>query len=303
MAITTSSFAKALYPGVKKWYGKEYDEHMVEYTQLFDIDTTKRAYEEEVGISSFGLATEKAEGSPVTYDTEHQAFLTRYTPIVYALGFIITREMFDDDLYKIVGQRRSQNLAFSMRQTKETVAANIYNRAFTSGFNGGDGVTLLNAAHPRAAGGTWSNRLAVDAALSETALEQATIDLGKFTNDRGLQISVRPEKLIVPVDLEFEAERILTSPYRVGTANNDVNALRSMRKFSKGYCINHYLTNAAAWFIRTSAKNGMRCLQRDPNEITIDNDFDTENAKYKARERYAFGWSDPRGLFGSDGVV
>lgn len=301
MAITTSSFAKALFPGVNKWYGKEYDEHMVEWNMLYDTNSSKRAYEEEVGISSFGLAVEKPEGSPVSYDTEHQGFLTRYTPIVYALGFIVTREMFDDDLYKIVGERRAQGLAFAMRQTKEVVAANIYNRAFNSTYTGGDGVELGSSVHPRTAGGTYANELGTPSDLSEASLEQAVIDLGKFTNDRGLQIAVRPKKLIIPVDLEFTAERILTSPYRVGTANNDVNALKSLSKFSEGYCINHYLTDTDAWFIRTSVSNGMTCFERDKNELSIDNDFDTENAKYKARERYAFGWTDPRGLFMSEG--
>jgi len=302
MAITTSAFAKALYPGVKNWYGKEYNEHMVEYLDLFDKETSKRAYEEEVSISSFGLAIEKAEGSPVTYDTEHQGFLTRYTPIVYALGFIITREMRDDDLYKVVGERRAQGLAFSMRQTKETVGANIYNRAFDSSYTGGDGVELGSSLHPNVAGGTFANELTTPADLSEAALEQSVIDMGKLTNDRGLKIAVRPMKLIVPVDLEFEADRILNSTLRVATANNDKNSLGG-GKFPKGYCINHYLTDTDAWFIRTSVKGGMKCLQRDENEVSIDNDFDTENAKFKARERYAFGWTDPRGLFMSEGAA
>jgi hypothetical protein len=300
--INTSSFAKALWPGVNAWYGKEYSEYPVEWDKLFDKNTSRKAYEEDVGISSFGLAVVKPEGFGVTFDTENQGWTTRYTHIVYALGFIITREIMDDDQYDVVGQKKAQGLAFSMRQTKEIVGINVYNRAFNASFVGGDQVSLLNAAHPNVAGGTWSNVPTTACDLSEAALEQAAIDISLFKNDRGLQIAVRPQKLIIPPQLEFEAERILKTERRVGTDNNDVNALRSTGRMPGGYVVNHYLTNPLAWFIRTDVKNGMKYFERNADEFEMDNDFDTENAKFKARSRYTFGWTDPRGLYGSVGV-
>lgn len=303
MAVTnSSSFAKALWPGVNAWYGKAYDEYGVEYTDLFDKFTSRKAYEEDVGISSFGLFSIKPEGSPIQYDSERQAFITRYTHIVYALGFIITKEIFDDDQYDVVAPRRAQELAFSARQTKETVGANVYNRATNSSFVGGDGQTLLSTAHPNLAGGTWSNTLATASDISEAALEQAYIDISLFTNDRGLRIAVRPDALIIPPTLEFEAARILNSTMRVATANNDINALKSLGKFKSGMVVNHYLTDPDAWFIRTDVKNGMKYFEREADKFEMDNDFDTSNAKFKAQGRYSFGWTDPRGLYGSVGA-
>jgi len=302
MAITSSSFAKALWPGVNSWYGKAYDAHAVEYTDLFDEFKSGKAYEEDVGISSFGLAAQKNEGGGISYDEENQAFLTRYQHIVYGLGFIITREMVEDDQYAVVGDRRSRALAFSMRQTKETVGANVYNRAFNSTYKGGDGLEMCSTAHLNHAGGTYANELATAADLSEASLEQACIDIMKFTNDRGLKISVMPQSLIIPSDLVFEAERILQSPYRVGTADNDVNALKQMGKFPGGVKVNHYLTDSDAWFIKTNVQDGLKCFNRRAMDFSIDNDFDTENAKFKATERYAFGWTDARSLFGSPGA-
>lgn len=303
MPITSNSFAKALYPGVNAWYGKAYNEYSPEWVRLFETNQSNRAYEEDVGVTSFGLAQKKPEGQAISYDDESQAFLTRYAHVVYALGFIVTREAFEDDLYDVVGQRRAQGLAFSMRQTKEIVGANVYNRAFNSSFTGGDGVSLLNSAHPNFAGGSQSNILAVAADLSEASLEQACIDIAKWTNDRGLKISLMPRSLIVPVDLMFEAERILKTPYRVGTANNDINALDHMGKFPGGIVVNHYLTDTDAWFIRTNLSNdGLKHFQRRKMEFAIDNDFDTENAKFKASERYSFGWTDWRALYGSPGA-
>ena len=233
------------------------------------------------------------------YDEEEQGYTTRYTNVVYALGFIVTREIFDDDQYDVVGQRRAKSLAFSMRQTKEINGANVYNRAFNASYTGGDGVSLLNSAHPNIAGGTWSNVPTTAADLSEAALEQACIDMSKWTNDRGLKVAIMPECLIIPYDLVFEAERILHSPARVGTDANDVNAMLAMGKFPKGTKANHYLTDTNNWFLRTNSPDGMKLFQRDPMEFGIDNDFDTENAKFKARERYVFGWTDPRALWGS----
>lgn len=301
--INTSSFSKAIWPGINAWYGKEYAEYPEEWSQLFDTFGSTQAYEEDVGVTSFGLAKEKPEGSSVSYDEEKQAFITRYVHVVFALGFIITREIYEDDLYDVVGQKRARGLAFSMRQTKEVVGANVYNRAFNSSFTGGDGVELLSLLHPNFAGGTWANELATPADLSEAALEQAVIDIADFENDRGLQISVMPRCLVVPNALQFEAERILMSPYRVATADNDINALKEMGKFPEGIKVNHYLTDVDAWFIRTNCPDSMKHFERREMQFAIDNDFDTENAKFKSSERYSFGWTDPRGLFGSEGAA
>jgi hypothetical protein len=300
--INTGSFSKALWPGINAWYGKEYAEFPVEWTDLFDQYSSRKAFEEDVGITSFGLAQVKPEGSPVTYDTEAQAFITRYTHIVYALGFIITREAFDDDQYDIIGERRAKGLAFAMRQTKENVCANVYNRAFNAAYVGGDGVQMISTAHPNASGGTWSNRLAVDSNLSEAALEQATIDIGKWTNDRGLRISVIPQSLHIPVDLQFEAQRIMKTKLRVSTANNDISAIESMGLFPKGFKVNHYFTSQTAWFLRTNVKDGMKYFERKADTFAEDNDFDTDNAKFKASCRYSVGWTDPRGVYGTSGV-
>jgi hypothetical protein len=299
--INSGSFAKALWPGVNAWYGKAYSEYPVEFTKLFDTFKSTKAFEEDVGVSSFGLAVQKSEGAPISYDTERQAFITRYQHVTYALGFIITREVMDDDQYAVVGQRKAQGLAFSMRQTKEIVAANVYNRYNTAGFIGGDGVTLLATNHPNLAGGTWSNQIATAADLSEAALEQAVIDIAGFTNDRGLLIAVRPKTLIIPRQIMFEAKRILGSDGRVGTDNNDLNAIKNMGLIPETV-VNHYLTDTDAWFIRTDVPHGMKYFERRADGFDQDNDFDTENAKYKATARYSFGWTDARGIYGSPGA-
>ena len=303
MPITTSSFAKALWPGVNAWYGKAYDEHRVEYTDLFDTYTSRKAFEEDMSVSGFGLASVKTEGGSIPFDTEQQGFLTRYVHVTYGLGFIITREMVEDDLYDVVGQRRAKGLAFSMRQTKEVLAANVYNRAFTSTYAGGDGKELLATDHPNVAGGTWANEPTTAVDLSEAALEDACVAIMKYTNDRGLKISVIPQTLIIPPDTIFEADRILNTPLRVGTADNDLNALKNMGKFPGGVKVNHYITAGnGAWFIRTNVPDGMKHFVRRGDEFAMDNDFDTDNAKYKAQYRCSFGWSDPRALYGSPGA-
>lgn len=299
--INTSSFAKALWPGVNAWYGAAYDEYDVEFEKLFDKETSNRNYEEDVGQSGFGLAILKEQGQPISYDSERQGFTTRYTHSVFALGFIITREMMEDDLYDVVGKQKAQGLAFSIRQTKEILGHQIYNRAFNTSYTGGDGVCLLSASHPNVAGGTWSNLIGTAADLSEAALEQAVIDIAGFTNDRGLKISVLPKQLIVPYQLAFEAARILKSTGRVGTDNNDINALNQMGMF-KDVIVDHYLTDVDAWFIRTNVKNGMKYFSRRGDEFNMDNDFDTENAKFKASFRASWGWTDPRALYGSAGA-
>ena len=300
--ITQSSFAKALWPGVNAWYGKAYNEYPVEWDKLFSKDSTNRAYVEDVGMTGLGLAAIKAEGAPIQYDSERQGFITRYTMITYALGFIVTREAFDDDQYDVVAPRRAQGLAFSMRQTKELVGANVYNRAVTGGFVGGDGVTLFNRNHPAINGPAQSNMPAVDVDLSEAVLEQAFIDISLLKNDRGLQISLIPESIHIHPTYEFELARIMKSVGRVGTANNDINALKELNKFPKGMHINHYFTDLDAWYIRTNAPHGMKYFERRADSFDMDNDFDTENAKFKATGRYAFGWTDWRGIYGCMGA-
>lgn len=319
MAITTSSAPKALWPGVKGWYGQSYNEFDVQYTSLFNKETSNRAYEEMVGATGFGLAQIKPEGQSVSYDDQSQAFITRYTHVRYALGYIITHEAIADNLYDVVGKRGAQDLAFSMRQTKEVVAANVYNRAFNSSFVGGDNVSMIDALHPNFTGGTQTNETSND--LSEASLEQAVIDIALWESDRGLLINVKPTQLIVPSALQFEARRILDSEGRTtasllgayGTAGglstdglssgatNDINAFNAMGYFSN-YTVNNFLTSDTAWFLRTNCMNGPTCFQREEMVFGTDNDYDTENAKYKATERYSFGWTDWRGIYGSTGT-
>lgn len=299
--INSGSFAKALWPGVNAWYGKAYGDYPEEYLQLFEKNSSSKAWEEDVGISSFGLAVQKGEGAPISYDTERQGFTTRYQHVVFALGFIITKEVFDDDQYEIVGKRKAGGLARSIRQTKEIVGANVYNRAFNASFVGGDGVSMINAAHPNIAGGTWSNQIATAADISEAALEQAAIDIAGFTDDRGLIIAAKPKALVIPRQLIYEAKRILTADGRVGTDYNDPNVLKNMGVIPSTV-VNHYLTDTDAWFIRTDVRDGLKYFERDADSFDMDNDFDTDNAKYKARSRYSFGWSDPRAIYGSAGA-
>lgn len=305
--INTGSFAKALWPGVKTWYGDAYNQYQTEYTDLFEVNSSRRAFEEEVGGSYFGLAPVKSEGAPITYDTARQGFTSRYNHVVYALGFVITREIYEDDQYDVVGKLKANSLAFSMRQTKEIVAANVYNRAFNTSYTGGDGSSLIacagggSASHPNVSGGTYTNGPATAVDMSEASLEQAYIDIGGFTNDRGLLIKVLPKKLIIPRQLMFEAKRILGSDGRVGTDTNDLNALKTYGIIPE-VAVNHFLTDADAWFLRTDAKNGMKMFERRADEFDMDEDFDTENAKYKATARYSVGWTDPRGIYGSPGA-
>ena len=300
MAINTGLWTKALWPGVNKFYQLEYKEHPVEYTDLFDTFTSRKAWEEDVGTSGFGLFQVKGQGAPIAYDTNQQGFTSRYTMVTYGLGFQITKELIEDDLYDVAMERGGRGLAFSIRQTKENLAAQVYNRAFNTSYTGGDGSALLVSTHARIAGGTYSNILATASDLSEAALEQAVIDLMGFTNDRAMNISVMPQALIIPRELWAEAEKIMRTPTEVGTANNTVNVVRG--KFPKGIKINHYLTDTDAWFVKTNVRDGMKYFVRRADTFDMDDDFDTDNAKYKATFRCAFGWTDPRGLFGTPGV-
>lgn len=300
--ITTANFAKLLWPGINAIYGNAYKDYPEEWSKLgFQTNKSTRAYEEDVGVSSFGLAAVKSEGGPISYDTERQAFTTRYNHVVYALGFIITREMYEDDQYSYIGKRKATALARSMRQTKEIVAANIFNRATTAGYTGGDGVTLLNASHVNVASGTYSNMPTTAADLSEAALEQAAIDIAAFRDDRGLLIAAKPKKLIIAPANQFEAKRILGTDGRPGTELNDLNAIKTMGIIPE-VTVNHYLTDSDAWFIVTDVPDGLKYFERRGDQFEMDNDFDTENAKYKATARYSFGWTDPRGVYGSMGA-
>ena len=303
--ITTNNFAKDLIPGVKTWFGQKYKEYPIEYLDIFEKMNSTRAFEEEVGVTGFGLAAIKNEGTGIAYDEQEQGFVSRYTHVTYGLGFIITREMYEDGIAVTVALRRANSLAFSIRQTKEIVGANILNRAFTAAYTMGsnsDGKELCATDHPNKAGGTWRNELSTPADLSESALEQACIDIAGFTTDKGLTIAIRPKALIIPQALEFDAYRILESIGQSGTANNDINALRSSGKFPQGIMVNHYLTDTDAWFIKTDCPDGLKYMERRADSFGTENDFDTENAKFKATFRGSFGWSVPRGIFGSPGA-
>ncbi len=299
--ITTASHPKALWPGIKAFWGQVYDEHKDEYSELFDSDTSSMNYEEDVQLTGFGLAPVKSEGSGVAYDSELQGFTTRYTHIAYALGYIVTKEELDDNLYEQVSRRRAAALAMSFRQTKENVGANIYNRAFNATYLGGDGVSLANTAHPNTSGGTFANKPSVDADLSEASLEDALTAIMGFQNDRGLLINVMPRSLIVARQNFWNANRILKSAYTPTTANNAVNVLVATNALPEGIVMNHYLTSPNAWFVRTNIQNGLKYYSRVGIQFDQDNDFDTMNAKAKGYERYSFGWTDPRAIFGVNG--
>lgn len=299
--ITTGSFAKAIFPGVNAFWGKAYESHRKEYPDLFDVEKSNRNYEEDVGISGFGLAPVKSETGSISFDSESQTYVKRYTHTVYGIGYIITREMMEDDLYDIVGERRSKGLAFSINQTIETVAANVYNRAFNSSYTGGDAKEMCATNHVTS-NGDQANELATAADLSEASLEQAIIDINNFKNDRGLKIAIMPKKLIVPPALAFEAERILKSTLQNDSANNAINAVKSMGVLPGGYAVNHYLTDTDAFFIRTNCPDGLKFFMRRTPQFEMDNDSDTQNAKFMATVRFDAGWTDWRGVYGSPGV-
>ena len=299
--IMTSNHPKALWPGVKAWWGRMYNEHAVEYTDLVDTEGSTKAYEEDVQIVGMGLVPVKAQGAPVSYDSEIQGPVTRYTHVAYAMGYIVTHEELQDNLYMEVSKTRSGALAFAFRQTKERVVANMYNRAFNSAYIGGDGVQLISTAHANTSGGTWSNRLAVDADLSEASLEDLLIQIMQVTDDKGNLINLMPKSLHIAPANWFNANRILKSVYQTGTANNDLNIIKATNALPMGIKLNHYFTSPQAWFIRTNANNGLKLYEREGISFTQDNDFDTMNAKSKGYERYSIGWTDPRAIFGSDG--
>ena len=302
MAISRQQLAKELEPGLNALFGLEYANYENQHTEIFDIENSDRAFEEEVMLSGFANAAVKAEGSAVTFDTANEAFTSRYTHETIALAFAITEEAIEDNLYDRIATRYTKALARSMAQTKQIKAANVLNNGFNSSFPGGDGKELFADDHPTQSAGTLKNELSTSADLSETSLEQAMIDIAAFKDERGFKIAARGLKLIIPSELQFTAERILRSPARVGTADNDLNALSSKGMLPQGYVVNNYLTDTDAFFIKTDIPNGMKMFNRANLKTAMEGDFDTGNVRYKARERYSFGFSDWRGMFGSPGA-
>ena len=302
MAISRSQLVKELEPGLNALFGLEYGRYDAEHAEIFDTETSDRAFEEEVMLSGFGNARVKNEGGSIVYDNATETFTARYTHETIALGFAITEEAVEDNLYDRVSARYTKALARSMANTKQVKAANVLNNAFDPNFTGGDGVELCSAVHPIVAG-TFANELAVAADLNEASLEQSLIDIAAFVDERGLLISTQGRKLIIPSELQFVAERLTQSQLRPSTADNDINASRNMGMVPEGYVVNHYLTDPDAFFLKTDIPNGFKLFQRSPIRTSMEGDFDTGNVRYKARERYSFGFSDPRCVFGSPGAA
>jgi hypothetical protein len=302
MAISRAQLVKELEPGLNALFGLEYNNYDKEHAEIYDIETSDRAFEEEVMLSGFGEAPVKTEGAGVAYDDAQEVYTARYTHETIALAFSLTEEAVEDNLYDRLSARYTKALARSMAQTKEIKAAGVLNGAFTTSV-GGDGKPLCSDDHPTLSGPNLRNELAVPADLSETALEQMLIDIAAFTDERGLKIAVQGLKLVIPKELMFTADRILKSTLRVGTADNDINAIRNMGMVPQGYTVNNFLTDPDAYFIKTNAPNGMKMFNRVSMKTGFEGDFDTGNVRYKARERYSFGFSDPRGIFGSPGAA
>jgi len=301
MAISRAQALKELLPGLNALFGLEYAKYENEHAEIYETENSERSFEEEVKLSGFGAAPVKAEGAAIEYDNAQESFTARYNHETVAMGFSITEEAMEDNLYDSLSARYTKALARGMAYTKQVKAALLLNTGFTT-FQSGDGVTLFNTAHPTVSGSTNSNRPSADADLNETSLEQAVIDIAAFRDERGLLIAARPRKLIVPPALMFVATRLLETELRVGTADNDINALKSNGSIPEGYRVNHYLTDNDAWFLTTDVPNGMKHFVRVAMQTSMDGDFDTGNVRYKSRERYSFGVSDPLGIFGSPGV-
>ena len=295
--ITRGNHPKSLWPGIHDWFGAVYAKHSPEWSQLFDVKTSTQAYEEDVEHTSFGLAPKKNEGQSALYDSHTQGYVSRYQHVAYALGYIVTREELADNLYKKVSTSRAQSLAFSMAQTRENIAANVYNRAFNSSYLGGDGKEMIATDHPSLAG-DWSNELSTAAQLTEAAIETLAIQIMDAVNSRGLKISLAPTRMVVPTALYFEACRILESQLQNDTANNATNALRTKGTIPE-VVVNHYLTDSNNWFIRTNCPVGLNWFDRENVSFDKDTDFDTDNAKAKGYMRFSVGWTDPRAIYGS----
>jgi hypothetical protein len=301
MAISRAQLVKELEPGLNALFGMEYDNYENEHEAIYDIEKSDRAFEEEVMLSGFGEAPVKTEGAGVQYDDAQEVFTARYTHETIALAFALTEEAIEDNLYDKLSVRYTKALARSMSQTKQIKSASILNNGFTTAI-GGDGVPLFSSNHPTIGGPNLRNQLAVAADLNETSIEQSLIDISKFTDERGLKIAINGVRLIIPKELVFVAERLMKSTLRPGTADNDINAVKNMGMIPQGYTVNHFLTDPEAFFIKTDAPNGMKMFNRVAIKTAFEGDFDTGNVRYKARERYSFGFSDPRGMFGSPGV-
>ena len=301
MAISRAQLLKELLPGLNALFGLEYARYGEEHKEVYETETSERSFEEETKLSGFSAAPVKNEGSAIAYDNAQEAWTARYNHETIALGFSLTEEAIEDNLYDSLSARYTKGLARAMAYTKQVKAAAVLNNAFNSAYTGGDGVSLLNASHPLVNGGTNSNAPSTAADLNETALENAVIQIAGWTDERGLLIAAKPRKLVVPPALQFVATRLLETELRVGTNNNDINAIKNNGAVPEGYTINHFLTATNAWFLTTDVPNGLKHFERTPLQNSMDGDFDTGNVRYKARERYSFGWSDPLGIWGSSG--
>ena len=301
MAISRAQLLKELLPGLNALFGMEYKRYGEQHKEIYETESSDRSFEEETKLSGFGTAPVKAEGSAIAYDNAQEAWSTRYNHETIALGFSITEEAVEDNLYDSLSARYTKSLARAMSYTKQVKAASVLNNGFDGNFAGGDGVALFSTAHPTVGGGTNSNTAAVQVDLNETSLEAAVIQISAWTDERGLLIAAKPQKLVIPPALMFVADRLLKTDARVGTADNDINALKNMGSIPGGATVNHFLTDTNAWFLTTDVPNGLKHFVRTPMSTSMDGDFDTGNVRYKARERYSFGWSDPLGMWGSSG--
>ena len=301
MAISRAQLLKELLPGLNALFGMEYARYGEEHKEIYETETSERSFEEETKLSGFSAAPVKNEGSAIAYDNAQEAWTTRYNHETIALGFSITEEAIEDNLYDSLSARYTKGLARAMSYTKQVKGAAVINNGFSAAYAGGDGVALFSTAHPVVSGGTNSNRPSTAADLNETSLEAAVIQIAAWTDERGLLIAAKPRKLIVPPALMFVATRLLETSLRVGTTDNDINALKNNGSIPEGYCVNHYLTDTTGWYLTTDVPNGLKHFVRSPLANSMDGDFDTGNVRYKARERYSFGWSDPLGVFGSPG--
>ena len=302
MAISRAQLLKELLPGLNALFGLEYKTYGEQHKEIFETETSERSFEEETKLSGFSAAPVKNEGSAIAYDNGQEAWTARYNHETIALGFSLTEEAIEDNLYDTLSSRYTKALARAMAYTKQTKAAAILNNGFSSTYKGGDGVELFSTAHPIVSGGANSNEPSTPADLNETSLEAAVIQIAAWTDERGLLIAAKPKKLVVPPNLMFVATRLLETELRVGTADNDINAIKNNGSIPEGYTVNNFLTDTDAWFLTTDVPNGLKHFVRTPLATSMDGDFDTGNVRYKARERYSFGWSDPLGVFGSPGA-
>ena len=302
MAISRAQLLKELLPGLNALFGLEYAKYGEEHKEIYETETSERSFEEETKLSGFSAAPVKNEGSAIAYDNGQEAWTARYNHETIAMGFSLTEEAIEDNLYDSLSARYTKALARSMAYTKQVKAAAVLNNGFSSSYTGGDGVSLFNANHPLVSGGVNSNVPSTPADLNETSLEAAVIQISLWTDERSLLIAAKPRKLVVPPALQFVATRLLETELRVGTNDNDINALKNNGSIPEGYAINHFLTDTNAWFLTTDVPNGMKHFERTPLQNSMDGDFDTGNVRYKSRERYSFGWSDPLGMYGSAGA-